>query len=227
MRDDMISTPLALKLCGLLYIYILVTNAASVGLGNRNDITDSATMFSNISEDPGRFRTSVNVAIMSHLGILAITGMLYLAFSSHNRQLALIGSACRLGEGIVMIYNEVSILGLLDLAKEYALFDSNKESLKTLGDQILQRKGAGVDLGLLLLAVGALAYCISFMQSGAVPSTFAWLGAAAGVISALGILIKFASGFGTISVIGMVMMMVFEVTFGGWLITRAPLLLLT
>jgi hypothetical protein len=164
---------------------------------------------------------SVNVAILSHLGIFAITGMLYLAFSSHNRQLALIGSAFRLGEGLVMIYNEVGILGLLDLAKEYALSDSNKESLKTLGDQILQRKGTGVDIGLLLLAVGALAYCISFLQSGAVPSTFAWLGAAAGVISALGILLKLASGFGAISVIGMVMMMIFEVTFGGWLILRA------
>ena len=203
----MISTPLALKLCGLLYIYILITNAASVGLGNRNDIADSATMFSNISEDPGRFRTSVNVAIMSHLGIIAITGMLYLAFSSHNRQLALIGSAFRLGEGIVMIYNEVGILSLLDLANEYALTDSNKESLKTLGDQILQRKGTGVDLGLLLLAVGALAYCIMFIQSGVAPSMIAGLGAAAGVISALGILLKLASGFGTISVIGMVMMM--------------------
>ena len=218
----MISTYLALKLCGFLYIFILVTNAASVGLGNRNDVTDSATMLSSISDNPGRFRMSVIVAIVSHLGIVAITGMLFLAFSSHNRQLALIGSVFRLGEAIVMIYNEVSVLRLLDMAKEYALTDSNKESLRMLGDQILQSKYTRMDLGLLLLAIGALAYCISFIQSGAVPSMMAWLGLAAGIISAIGILVKSASGFGTISVIGMLLMMVFEVAFGGWLLIYSP-----
>jgi NADPH:quinone reductase-like Zn-dependent oxidoreductase len=40
----MTSTPLALKLCGFLYIFILITNAASVGLGNRTGETDLAFM---------------------------------------------------------------------------------------------------------------------------------------------------------------------------------------
>lgn len=211
-----------MKLCGFLYLFILVTNAASVGLGNRTDVTDSSIMLSTISENPGRFRMSVIVAIISHLGIVAITGMLFLAFSSYNRQLALVGSVFRLGEAFVMIYNEVSVLSLIDMAKEYALTDSNKESLRLLGDQILQTKNTGVDLGLLFLSIGAIAYCISFVQSGAVPSMIAWLGLAAGIISAIGILIKFASGFGTVAVIGMLLMMVFEVVFGGWLLISSP-----
>jgi hypothetical protein len=214
----MISAPLVLKLCGFLYIYILVTNAASVGLGNRTGETDSASKLPTISENPGRYRTSVIVAIASHLGIVAITGTLFLAFSQYNRQLALIGSIFRLGEALVMIYAEVGILRLLDLAKEYALTDSNKESLRLLGDQILQTKNTRVDLGLLLLSIGALAYCISFVQSGAAPAMIAWLGLAAGIISAIGILVKLASGFSTLSVVGMLLMMVFEVVFGGWLL---------
>ena len=214
----MISASLALRLCGFLYFFILITNAASVGLGNRIGETDSAAKLSTISENPGRFRMSVNVAILSHLGIVAITGTLFLAFSQYNRQLALIGSVFRLGEALAMIYGEVSVLRLLDLAKEYALTDSNKESLRLLGDQILNAKNARVDLGLLLLSIGALAYCISFLQSGAAPSMIAWLGLAAGIISAIGILVKLASGFSTLSVVGMLLMMVFEVTFGGWLL---------
>lgn len=214
----MIGAPLALKLCGFLYFFILVTSAVSAGLGNSNDETDAATKLSAISENPGRFRMSVNIAIVSHLGIVAITGMLFLAFSSYNRQLALIGSAFRLGEGLVLIYNEVSVLRLLDMAKEYALNDGNKESLRVLGDRILQAKVARFQLGLLLLGIGALAYCIMFVQSGVIPSTIAWLGLAAGLISALGILVNFASGFGTVYVVGMLSMMVFEVAFGGWLL---------
>jgi hypothetical protein len=149
---------------------------------------------------------------------VAITGTLFIAFSPFNRQLALIGSVSRLGEALAMIYGEVTVLRLIALATEYALADSNKESLRLLGDQILQTKNTGVDLGLLLLSIGAIAYCVSFVQSGAVPSMIAWLGLAAGIISAIGILIKFASGFSASAVIGMVLMMVFEVTFGGWLL---------
>jgi len=40
----MISESLTLKLCGLLYIVILITNAASVGLGNRTGETDLVFM---------------------------------------------------------------------------------------------------------------------------------------------------------------------------------------
>jgi hypothetical protein len=214
----MIRASLALKLCGFLYIFILITNAASVGLGNRTGETDSAALLATISENPGRYRMGVIVAIISHLGIVAITGTLFIAFSPFNRQLALIGSVSRLGEAVAMIYGEVTVLRLIDLAREYALVGSNKESLRLLGDQILGMKNTGVDLGLLLLSVGAIAYCISFLQSGAVPSMIAWLGLAAGVLSAIGILIKFASGFSALAVIGMVLMMVFEITFGGWLL---------
>jgi hypothetical protein len=214
----MISVSLPLKLCGFLYIFILITNAASVGLGNRTGETDSAALLATISENPDQYRVGVIVAIISHLGIVAITATLFIAFSSLNRQLALIGSVSRLGEALAMIYGEITVLRLIDLARKYALADSNKESLRLLGDQILRTKNTGVDLGLLLLSIGAIAYCISFVQSGAVPSMIAWLGLAAGILSAIGILIKFASGFSALAVIGMVLMMVFEVTFGGWLL---------
>ena len=214
----MIGVSLALKLCGFFYIFILVTNAASVGLGNRIDETDSESKLNTILEDPDRYRMSVFVAIGSHLGIMMISGALFMAFSSYNRQLALIGSVFRLGEALAMIYGEVTVLRLIDLAREYVLADSNNESLRLLGDQILRTKNTGVDLGLLLLSIGAIAYCVLFVQSGAVPSRIAWLGLVAGVISAIGILIKFASGFSSIAIIGMVLMMVFELIFGGWLL---------
>jgi hypothetical protein len=214
----MISAPLAMKLCGFFYIFILVTNAASVGLGNRIDETDSVSKFLSILEDPDRYRRGVFVAFGSHLGIVMISGALFMAFSSYNRQLALIGSISRMGEALVMIYGEVTVLRLIDLAREYVSVNSDKETLRLVGDQILRTKNTGVDLGLLLLSIGAIAYCVMFVQSGAVPSWIAWLGLAAGVISVIGIVINFASRFSSIAIIGMVLMMVFEISFGGWLL---------
>jgi hypothetical protein len=212
------STSLSLKLCGFLYIYVLITNAASVALGNRTGETDSLALLRSISENPGRYTMGLIVAIASHLGIVAITATLFVAFRTFNRKLALIGSISRLGEAVAMIYGEVIVYRLIDLAKEYGLANSNKESLRLLGDQILRTKNTAVDLGLLLLSIGAIAYCVSFVQSGAVPSTIAWLGLGAGILSAVGILVKFATGFSVLAIIGMVLMMVFEITFGGWLL---------
>jgi hypothetical protein len=171
-----------------------------------------------IAENPGRYRMSIMVAVVSHLGIVAITGMLYLAFSSYNRQLALIGSVFRLGEAVVMFYGEFGIFRLLELSKEYVLISSNKEALSVIGDKILQTKNSRVDIGLLFLSIGAIAYCFLFIQNGVVPSRIAWLGFAAGIISAIGILAKFLSGFSFIAIIGMVLMMIFETSFGGWLL---------
>ena len=94
----MISPSLAMKLAGFLYIFILITNAAGVGLGNRNDETDFDSKLLTVSGNPERYRMSLIITEVSHLGILAITVMLYLAFSSYNRQYALIGSVFRMGE---------------------------------------------------------------------------------------------------------------------------------
>ena len=214
----LITASLAMKLCGFLYIFILVTSAVSAGLGNRNDERDSGLKFPILAENPGQYRNSVYVGIISHLGILVISGMLFLAFSSYDRSLAMIGSLFRLGEGLILIFNEVSVLRLLDMAKEYVLTDSSKASLRMLGDQILHTKNTRFMVGLLFLSIGALAYGILFIQNGAIPSIIAWLGLAAGTISSIGILITFATGFELIYSIGLVSMMVFEVVFGGWLL---------
>ena len=214
----LITASLALKLCGFLYIFILVTSAASAGLGNRNDEKDSGLKFPIIAENPSQYSNGVYLGIISHLGILAISGMLFLAFSSFDRSLAMIGSLLRLGEGLILIYNEVSVLRLLDMAKEYMLTDSSKAGLRMLGDQILQTKNTRFMVGLLFLAVGAIIYGILFIQSEAIPPIIAWLGLAAGTISSIGILITFATGFDLIYSIGLVSIMVFEVIFGGWLL---------
>ena len=61
----MTSASFAMKLCGFFYIFILTTNAASVGLGNRIDETDSVSKFLSILEDPDRARSN---ALLVNLG---------------------------------------------------------------------------------------------------------------------------------------------------------------
>ena len=70
-----------------------------------------------------------------------------------------------------------------------------------------------------LLTIGALAYCILFVTSGAIPMMIGWLGLIASILSVVGSGIKFVQpSFGILFTIGFLLMMLFEIIFGGWLL---------
>jgi len=215
----MISQTLALRLCGALYLFILITNAAGVALGNKADEVDSEAKLLSINENPDKFRYSLIISLVSHVGILLISGLLYVAFSPFNRTMALIGTLFRLGEGFVMINNEFQLFSLFGIAKNYLLQSSDKKGLIEMVDLLLQAKSTGFLVGLFLLAVGALAYGVLFVSNGVIPMRLAWLGLAASVLSIVGILIRLrAPSSSIVYAIGLLSMMIFELSFGGWLL---------
>lgn len=97
--------------------------------------------------------------------------MLYIVFSPHNKSLAFVGTIFRLEESLILIYNEINLLQLFNMAKEYAVAgDAEKIALSASGRIILETKNSGFTLAMTLLAIGALAYCILFVTSGAIPT---------------------------------------------------------
>lgn len=216
----MIIEPYAKRLCGFLYLFILVTNAVSVALGNKIGEDDSVAKLRMINDNPNKFQISIISALISHVSIIALAGMLYMVFSPYNQLLAFVGTIFRQGESLILIYNEINFLGLLNVAKEYALVgDTEKIALSVSGHIILQTKNSGLTLAMTLLSIYALAYCILFLSSGAIPIMIGWLGLAASVLSVVGSGIKLVEpGFEILFTIGFLLMMLFEITFGGWLL---------
>jgi hypothetical protein len=86
-------------------------------------------------------------------------------------------------------------LKLIDLAKDYVLTDNTHAR-----------------------AIGVIAHCILYVQSGSIPAVIAWFGLAVGFVTSIGIVVNFVSGFSTVYVVGMFSMMFFETVFGGWLL---------
>lgn len=208
------------RLCGFLYLFILVTNAASVGLGNSIGKVDAVTKLRSINDNPKQFQINIVTAIISHISILALAGMLFFVFSSHNLLLAAVGTIFRFGEGLILIRNEINSMNLLNIAKEYAVAgDAEKLALSASGNVILHTKNSGFTRAMTLLAIGALAYCILLLSSGAIPMLIGWLGLIASIVAVVGTVIKFvAPSFEIPFTIGFLLMMLFEVSFGGWLL---------
>jgi hypothetical protein len=126
----------------------------------------------------------------------------------------------RLGEALIHIYNEINFLQLIDMAKEYAVVsDAEKIVLSASANTILQTKNFTFPIALALLAIGALAYCILFVTYRAIPMMIAWLGLTASVFSVVGSgIILVEPNFDILFRIGFLMMMLFEIVFGGWLL---------
>jgi len=210
----------AMRVCGFLFLFILVTNAASVAFGNEVGEVDSNAKFQKVNDDPNKFQISVILAIISHASIIALAVLLFIVFSQYNPLLGVVWVVFRIGESLLLIYNEINFWGFLNLAKEYAVAgNAEKIVLGDLGSVILQTKNSGFTLAMTLLAIGALAYAFVIITSGVVPSFIGYLGLAASVLSIVGSGLKLISpGLGVIFTIGFMLMMLFEVIFGGWLL---------
>ena len=216
----MITEHYAARLCGFLYLFILATNAASVALGNKIGEDDSVAKLKMINDNPNQFQISIVVALISHVSIIALAGMLFIAFSPHGKLLAFVGTIFRLGEALILVYNEINFLGLLNGANEYEIAgEAEKTALSVSARTILQTKNSGFIIAMTLLSIGALAYCILFLSSGAIPTIIAWLGLAANVLALFGRALGFvAPSAETLFTIGFLLMMLFEIILGGWLI---------
>jgi hypothetical protein len=216
----MASETIVMNLIGFLYLFILGTNAASVGFGNRIDEReeDAENRLRIINEDPKRFKLSIVIALISHISIFLIAGLLFLSFSQYDKSLALIGTIFRFGEGAILVYHEIKFLMLLNLAKEYVIAGDVEHRALSTSKMILQKKSHQVILAFNFLAIGTLLYSILFLSSRAIPLPIGWLAFTASVLSVIGtgiVLVKpklrqFASVI--------ILLMLFELTFGVWLI---------
>ena len=216
----MIDEIFAMRVCGFLFLFILVTNAASVAFGNEVGEVDSNAKLQKINDDPNKFQISVILAIISHASIIALAVLLFIVFSQYNPILGVVWVVFRIGESLLLIYNEINFWEFLNLAKDYAVAgNAEKIVLGDLGNVILQTKNSGFTLAMTLLAIGALAYAFLFITSGVVPSFIGYLGLAASVLSIVGSGLKLVvPGLGVVFTIGFMLMMLFEVIFGGWLL---------
>ncbi|MFX0145209.1 MAG: DUF4386 domain-containing protein, partial [Candidatus Hodarchaeota archaeon] len=142
-----------------------------------------------VADDGKKFRIGIAVDLVSHVSIIALAGLLYLAFSPYNKSLALLRTLWRVAEGTIMALNEINYLMLLAVAQKFiSVTGAETGMLETVGRTLIQAKDWGLKIGLAFLALGHLLYAILFVSSGAVPLALGWFGILASVLAAGGIL---------------------------------------
>lgn len=81
------------QMCGFMFLFILLTSVLSQFLaGATLDSGDVPSTLSKVAENDKKFRLSIVIDLISHVSIIALAGLLYIAFSPYNQTLALLGT---------------------------------------------------------------------------------------------------------------------------------------
>ena len=210
-----------MSLSGFLFLFIMITDVVSVAFGNKiiRDL-DSDAKLQKINDDQNKFKISIVLALIHHFSIIALGVMLFIVFSPYNLILGVVWTIFRIGEALILFYNEKNYWGLLSIATQYSVTSgAEKNALIDLARTILQSKNSGFTFGQILFSIGTLAYVILFVTRGVVPSIIGWFGLVAGILYGFGngiILVK--PNFIVLSYLGGLLILLFEVVLGGWLL---------
>ena len=208
------------QVCGFLFLFILLTSALSrFFTGGPPDTGNMPNALSAVAEGGKKFRIGIAVDLVSHVSIIALAGLLYLAFSRYNKSLALLGTLWRVAEGTIMGLNEVNYIMLLAVAQNFVSATGAEASvLETIGHTLIQAEGWGLKIGVAFLALGHLLYAILFVSSGAVPLSLGWFGILASILAAGGIWLNLINP--NLSMVSVMVLIPYEIVLGFWLLIR-------
>jgi hypothetical protein len=216
-----------MRLCGFLFLLIIVLSLLFEVFGNKiiSDL-DSGARLQKINDDPNKFKISVLLALIHNVSIIALVVILFVVFSPYNLILGVVWTIFRIGESLILFYNEKNYWGLLNIARQYSgTSGAEKNSLSDLARTILKTKEFRFTFAQILFSIGTIAYLILFLTYGVVPPIIGWLGIVASILFGFGsgiILVK--PKFKVPGYFGGFLVMLFEVLIGGWLLFFSPII---
>ncbi len=208
-------------LSGFLFLFIIITNIASVRFGNKtfSDL-DSDAKLQEINNDPKKFKISIVLILIEHVSIISLAVTLFIAFSPYNVILGIVWAIFRIGEGLIQIYNKKNFWGLLNIAKQYSSTSgAEKNASIDSGRSILKTKNSSFTFAQILFSIGTLAYSILFATYGVVPAFIGWFGIVASILYGAGAGITLVKpDFKVLWKIGGLLILLYEIVLGGWLL---------
>jgi len=208
-------------LSGFLFLFILVLNLVMGALGYlmEKDDYDPDADLQKINKNPKKFQISIMLALIEHSSVIALTLLLFVAFSPYNLILGIVWTICRIGEGLIQFYNERSYWGLINIARQYSgTSGAEKTSLSDSARSIFKTKDTRFKFAMICWSIGTLAYSIVLATYEVVPAIIGWLGIVASILVGFGTGIKLVKPKFKFEVIGALFAMLFEVIIGGWLL---------
>ena len=152
---------------------------------------------------------------------------MFIAFSPYNIVLGVVWVISRTIEGLIQINNKQNFLGLVNIAQQYSSSaGAEKEGLSNQALAMLKTKNSTFTFAQILFSIGTLAYSMVFVVYGVIPVIIGWFGIIASIIYGFGNgLNRLKPNFKAIWNLGGLLIFIFELILGGWLLFSSFLVL--
>ena len=198
-------------------MFILVLNLvmASYGYKMEKEDYDPEADLKKINNNPKKFKTGITLARIEHTSVIALTVLLFITFSSYNMTLGIIWLIFRTAEGLIQFINEPSYYKLLNIAKQYSISNSEKDSLSNLAKSLFKTKDQRFKLAMICWSIGTLTFSTILSTSEVVPAMIGWIGIIASILVGLTTTIKLVKpNSKDLTAIGGLVAILFEVIIG-------------
>jgi hypothetical protein len=173
-----------------------------------------------IAQHATEMRVTVLLTMLSSFSALVLAVTLYAITRDEDRELALLGFACRLGEGVVYAI-PLSTLGLLWLVTAAGLNAPDPVAADAIGNFLLNVAEWTTTSSATLFAVGSTIFSYLLLRGRMIPRPLAWLGLVGSALLIVALPLQLAEFLrGPITQLVWIPVALFELTLAPWLLIK-------
>jgi Domain of unknown function (DUF4386) len=211
------------RIAGVTYLFYSVIGICSELLMHRaTDGVGDAAKLARIGEHAMDVRLTILIVLLESFCALVLAVTLYGITRDQDPELATLGLACRVSEGILGTLSIPGYLGLLWLAKAGSGTGGPDIAASNVLRTYLLMPGPSVPMGAIFFAVGSTIFSYLLLRGRMVPGAIAWLGVLASGLLAVTLPLQLA-GFSTGPLTGYSQWapaLLFQIALALWLLIR-------
>lgn len=208
------------RIAGFTFLFYIAVGMTSMYLFDRaTSAQGTAATLARIAEHALDMRVNILLELLQCFSAIVLAVTLYGITREEDHELAMLGLACRVGEGVVGAIGIPRELGLLWLATAGA-GAADAATTNTIGASLLMPT-LNMPIGAIFFAVGSTVFSYLLLRGRMVPVSLAWLGVLASILLVVCFPLQLA-GFLTGPVTGYMWMpmLVFEIVLALWLLIK-------
>lgn len=162
----------------------------------------------------------VLISLVNCFSALVLAVTLYRVTCDEDRDIAMLGLVCRVGEGVIGA-TFIPVRLALVASSAAAASTTDAEVIRALGAILSSARGWNVILGATFFAAGSTLFCWLLLRGRMIPVVLAWLGVVASVVLLVGLPLQLAQVLrGPVTMYMWLPMAAFEIPLGVWLVVK-------
>src|SRR5688572_1793019 len=210
------------RLAGFMFLFYIAT--AMPGMLMAEAATNGANIgakLANIAQHAPQLRLIAVLSLITIFDALVLGIALFAITRDYDFDLAVLGLACRVGEGVISAIYLVATLALAAVAADAVAAGAPDAAARALGTTLLRVQGWTMIISATCFAVGSTVFSYLFLRARSIPAPLAWLGIVASVLLVIALPAELAGYIhGALGWSMWLPMLAFEVSLGFWLLIK-------